>query len=118
MLKILARASLVLLFLAPALAAAQATGRDAALIDAAEAGGLLRVKQLLAAGASVKARDARGRTALMAATYGNRVETARVLIAAGSDVNQADREGVTPLAHAKKQGYDGMVRILEGAGAR
>jgi ankyrin repeat protein len=38
----------------------------------------------------VKAKDARGRTALLAATHGNHVAAARALIAAGADVNAKD----------------------------
>jgi hypothetical protein len=42
----------------------------------------------------------------------------RLLVDAGADVNLADGEGVTPLAHARRQGYDEMVAILERAGGR
>ena len=71
-------------------APAQGAGRDAELIRAAEAGDAAAVKRLLAQRADVHARDAQGRTALVAATYGNHVEAARALIAAGADVNAQD----------------------------
>jgi uncharacterized protein len=68
-------------------AAAPATARDADLIRAAERGDVAAVRRLLADGASVRARDAQGRTALLAATYANRVDAARVLVDAGADVD-------------------------------
>ena len=90
-------------------ALAQAGDRDAQLIRAAETGDLTQVRTLLAQGASVKARDARGRTALLAATQGNRVEAARLLIEAGADVNAQDdiRDSAFLLAGAR-----GSVEIL------
>lgn len=45
-------------------------------------------------------------------------EVVRLLVDAGADVNIADNEGVTPLEHARKRGYDEMVKILESADAR
>ncbi len=60
--KLMTAACLALL---PGLARAQAPARDAELIRAAEAGDATAVKRLLAQGASVRARDARGRTALV-----------------------------------------------------
>lgn len=50
-------------------AGAQGAAPDAALIEAAEAGDVAEVRRLLARGASVKARDATGPTALVAATW-------------------------------------------------
>jgi hypothetical protein len=63
---------------------------NAALIDAAGKGDLAEVNRLLEQGASVKAADGAGRTALIAAAYGNHVDVARVLIEAGADVNAKD----------------------------
>ena len=60
------------------------------LIEAAERGDAGAVKKLLEEGASVRARDANGRTALVAAAYGNHLEAAEALIEAGADVNQKD----------------------------
>lgn len=65
--------------------------RGPALIEAAAAGRTEQVRGLLTDGASVDFTDERGRTALIAASYGAHVDTARVLIAAGSDVNRQDQ---------------------------
>jgi uncharacterized protein len=65
--------------------------RNMALIEAATRGDIDQVKTLLAAGASVHAADAQGRTALVAAAYADQVAVAEVLIAAGADVNRQDR---------------------------
>ena len=54
--------------LVPGVLHGQAPGRDAELISAAEAGDAAAVKRLLGQGADVRARDAQGRTALVAAT--------------------------------------------------
>ena len=66
------------------------TRDDQALITAAANGDLATVERLIGRGASVAARDSRGRTALLAATHGNHVAVARALIAAGADVNAKD----------------------------
>ncbi len=63
---------------------------DARLISAAERGGTGAVERLLDEGASVRARDANGRTALVAAAYGNHLGAAEVLVRAGADVNAKD----------------------------
>ncbi|RJE83925.1 ankyrin repeat domain-containing protein [Paenibacillus sp. 1011MAR3C5] len=41
-----------------------------------------------------------------------------LLIEHGADVNLGDSAGVTPLQHAKKHGYQEMIKSLEQAGAR
>lgn len=63
---------------------------DRPLIRAARRGEPDRVRALLARGASVRARDDRGRTALVAAAYENNVRVAGVLVEAGADVNRKD----------------------------
>ena len=64
--------------------------RDRALIEAAAAGDHAEVERLLEEGASVEAVDGSGRTALVAAAYGNHVDVAEALIDAGADVNVQD----------------------------
>ena len=64
--------------------------RDQQLIVAAAAGDRATVERLLADGANVGATDANGRTALVAAAYGNHVDVAAALIDAGADVNVED----------------------------
>ena len=63
---------------------------DGPLIRAARRGQVDRVRDLLGRGASVRARDERGRTALVAAAYENHRGVAAVLIDAGADVNRKD----------------------------
>ena len=64
--------------------------RDQAMIEAAAVGDRAAVERLLGDGASVGATDASGRTALVAAAYGNHVEVAEALVEAGADVNAQD----------------------------
>src|SRR5687768_8890573 len=45
-------------------------------------------------------------------------EVVRLLVEAGADVNLADSNGITPLAHASHRGYQQIIEILVGAGAR
>jgi ankyrin repeat protein len=96
---------------------AQRAGQDAELIRAAEAGDEAAVKRLLAQGADVSVRDARGRTALVAATYGNRVEVARALIAGGADVNAQDDLRNSAFLLAGASGYLEILRLTLAAGA-
>jgi ankyrin repeat protein len=56
---------------------AAAQSRDQALIAASARGDLASVERLISEGAGVKARDNRGRTALLVATHGNHVAVAR-----------------------------------------
>jgi ankyrin repeat protein len=69
---------------------------DDRLITAAGRGDLAAVRRAHVRGASVKARDGRGRTALVAAAYGNHLPVARFLIAAGADVNAKDETVQSP----------------------
>ena len=89
---------------------AAAQPRDQALIAAAGKGDLAAVERLVREGASAKAKDARGRTALLAATHGNHVAVARALIAAGADVNAKDDIEDSPYLYA---GAEGRTEILQ-----
>src|SRR4051812_3730 len=77
-----------------------APSADQALITAAGKGDLATVERLMREGASVTARDARGRTALLAAAHGDHVPVARALIAAGADVNAKDDIQDSPYLYA------------------
>ncbi len=96
---------------------AMAQAPDAALIEAAARGNAAEVRNLLARGAGVRARDAEGRTALVAATYGNHVEAARQLIAAGADVNAQDNIRNSAFLLAGARGYLEIMRMTLAAGA-
>ena len=94
------------------------TPRDAALIDAAARGDNTAVPRLVKDGASVLARDASSRTALLTAVQNNRIGVARLLIGAGANVNLADKRGVPPLAHARSRGQIEVAAILVKAVAK
>ena len=89
---------------------AHAQNRDQALIGAAGRGDLAAVERLIREGASVAARDNRGRTALLVATHGNHVPVARALIAAGADVNAKDDIQDSAFLYA---GAEGRIEILK-----
>jgi hypothetical protein len=94
-----------------------ATRQDLALVSAAGRGDLGVVESLLRAGASVTARDERGRTALLAATQADQIAVARALIAAGSDVNAKDNQEDSPYLYAGAEGRNTILKMTLAAGA-
>ncbi len=90
---------------------------DAGLLVAAAKGDAAAVVQALAAGATVDARDAGGRTALLLATHGDHLEAARVLVAAGADVNAKDAISDSPYLYAGAEGRDAILRLTLANGA-
>jgi ankyrin repeat protein/pyrimidine deaminase RibD-like protein len=94
-----------------------AGARSQGLIEAAARGDAKEVQRLLAGGAAVEARDASGRTALLAATQGNHEAAARLLIEAGADVNAQDNQRDSPFLLAGARGYLGILRMTLAAGA-
>jgi ankyrin repeat protein len=107
----------VLLWFSPLSPALADSTQDQALITAAERGDNAAVQRLLREGASVGARDGRGRTALLAATHGNRVDAARLSIAAGSDVNARDAIDDSPFLYAGAEGRNDILKMALAAGA-
>ncbi len=105
------RAALVLLL--PA--AVRAQGARPALIAAAERGDVDTLRRLLDAGASINARDARGRNAVLAATQGGHEAAARLLIKRGADVNAQDEIADSAFLLAGASGHSGIVRAALGA---
>jgi hypothetical protein len=94
-----------------------------ALIAAAHLGHAEVVRTLIAAGAPLDHVNNLGWTALIESIVlgdggARHTETLRALVEAGANVNLADREGRTPRALAQGRGYEGMVLLLERAGAR
>ena len=59
------------------------------------------VEALLASGAAIDARDARGRTPLACAAAGASADAANALLRLGADPTAADDAGVSPLAAAE-----------------
>ena len=96
---------------------AAAQSRDQALIAAAGKGDFAAVERLIGEGASVAARDGRGRTALLAATHDNHVAAARALIAAGADVNAKDNIEDSPFLYAGAEGRTEIVKMTLAANA-
>jgi ankyrin repeat protein len=92
-------------------APAQAQSRDQTLIAAAAKGDVAAVERLVREGVSLQARDARGRTALLAATHGNHVEAARVLIAAGANVNAKDAIEDSTFLYAGAEGRNEILKL-------
>jgi hypothetical protein len=80
------------------------------IIQAAERGDTPAVLQLLQQGADINGRDERGRTPVMAATHGNRVDTVRALIRAGADINIQDNLKDNVFLYA---GAEGLLDILK-----
>jgi ankyrin repeat protein len=68
-------------------------------------------------GASIQAKDSRGRTALLAATYGNHVPVALFLMAAGSDVNAKDDMQNSAFLLAGAEGYTDILKLTLRSGA-
>jgi uncharacterized protein len=92
------------------------------LIRAADRGHVEIVRELLKTDIKVNHVNRLGWTALHEAIIlgdgGPRhTEVVRLLVAAGADVNLPDGRG-TPLWHARRGGYDEIVKILVEAGAR
>lgn len=87
------------------------------LIAAAGEGDTVRVRELIHEGAPLDAQDGRGRTAVMAATYGNHAATVQVLTEAGADVNIRDAMLNNPFLYAGAEGYEEILRLAYAAGA-
>ena len=94
-----------------------ATGFAGPIHDAARKGDIEAVKQHLAAGRNVNAKDDKGRTPLHRAAREGHKEVAELLIAAGAALNWKDKEGKTPLYHAARWGHTNIAALLIAAGA-
>ncbi len=90
---------------------------DSPLLQAAKAGDIARVRELIAAGEDVNRSAGDGSTPLVWAVYNFDGEMARVLTGAGADVDRANNYGVTPLLQASRTGDANMIGILLDAGA-
>ena len=79
-------------------------GPSMSIYDAALEGNIEVVKQHLAAGTDLNAKNKEGDTLLHIAATNSRKEIAELLITEGADVNAKDKYGVTPL-HRAAMGY-------------
>ncbi|MDK2742520.1 MAG: ankyrin repeat domain-containing protein [Nitrospira sp.] len=94
-----------------------------ALIPACERGHVETVEALLKTDIDVDHVNKLGWTALLEAIVlsdgGPRhQEIVRLLVSAKANVNLPDGQGVTPLQHARRKGFNEIIRILESGGAR
>jgi ankyrin repeat protein len=86
------------------------------LMDAAEAGDLKKVKDLIRRRAPIN-RPGEGSMALILALDTGRSETAKALLDAGADVNSIDSDRRTALMHAVTSGRPRLVRLMLERGA-
>jgi cytohesin len=84
---------------------------------ATKVGHIEAVKQHLAAGTDVDARDRQDKTPLHPAAQFGHKEIAELLIAAGADVHAKDKWGFTPLHQAARSGRNEIVGLLIAKGA-
>ncbi len=89
---------------------------DTALIRAARTGNVVRVRQLLAAGADPNSGDQDGRTALHAAVLARSSQTVKALLDGKAFVDIGDSAGNTPLHLAVKENDPALVRTLVAGG--
>ena len=94
-----------------------------ALMLAAQYGDPNLVQMLLAAGASVKAKNKEGATALIFAIKGfspdpGQIVKVRLLVQSGAEVNIETSEGETPLALARMLKLSEIVKLLEESQSR
>ena len=90
---------------------------DISIHDAIEKGNIEAVKQHLAAGADVNAKNRSGWTPLHYAAQKGHKEIAKLLIAGGVDVNAKTDQGWIPLHLAALGGYKEIVELLISKGA-
>jgi len=85
--------------------------------QAAEEGNIEAVKQHLAAGTDVNAKNVFEQTPLNQAAWGRHTEIVELLITNGADVNAGGEFGRTPLLLAAIKGYKEIVELLIAEGA-
>jgi len=92
-----------------------AAGAD--LLQAAKTNDVERVRQFLGSGASAKAKNEEGWTALHVAAFYGSLEVAQLLLDSGADVNATGNDGGTPLYVAAAQGRLELAQLLLAHGA-
>jgi cytohesin len=90
---------------------------DKSIHDAAFDGNIEAIKQHLAAGTNVNAKDDNGRTPLLLAVEESHKEIAELLILKGANVNAKNQNEVTPLHWAAARGHKEIVELLIAKGA-
>nr|WP_233567070.1 ankyrin repeat domain-containing protein [Cohnella endophytica] len=87
------------------------------LVRAAANGDTNKVMQWIKDGADINTRDENGRTPILAATQGNKVDSVRALIEAGADINLQDDKLDNPFLYAGAEGLLEIVKLMIDAGA-
>ena len=90
---------------------------DARLHDAAGAGDVGAIRELLGAGLPIDTRDTDGRTPVMVATVARQTEAVRALVEAGADVDIRDNRLDNVFLYAGANGLLDILRIANEAGA-
>ena len=85
--------------------------------DLARNGDAIGLGALLKGGLQVDARDAKGNTLLMLASYHGRAEVVKLLLKSGATVDLRNDKGQTPLGGVAFKGYVEIATLLLDAGA-
>jgi uncharacterized protein len=88
-----------------------------AAADLARNGDAIGLGALLKGGQAIDARDAKGNTLLMLASYHGRAEVVKLLLKSGSTVDLRNDKGQTPLGGVAFKGYVEIATLLLDAGA-
>jgi len=88
-----------------------------AAADLARNGDAIGLGGLLNDGLAVDARDAKGNTLLMLASYHGRAEVVKLLLKSGAAVDLRNDKGQTPLGGVAFKGYAEIATLLLDAGA-
>ena len=91
---------------------------DISICEAARFGDIKAVKQHLAAGTDVNAKDKKKVTPLHLAAFRGHKEIAQLLIAEGADVNAKDFEGRIPLDKAIERKHPETADLLRKHGGK
>lgn len=75
------------------------------------------IRDILSKGINIDAKDKSGRTALLVATQGNKVNAAKALIEAGANVNAKDNINDSPYLYAGARGHLEILRMTLSHGA-
>ena len=88
-----------------------------AAADLARNGDAIGLGALLKGGQAIDARDAKGNTLLMLASYHGRAEVVKLLLNSGATVDLRNDKGQTPLGGVAFKGYVEIATLLLDAGA-
>jgi len=88
-----------------------------AAADLARNGDATGLGDLLKGGLDVDARDAKGNTLLMLASYHGKTEVVKLLLKSGATVDLRNDKGQTPLGGVAFKGYAEIATLLLDAGA-